>query len=1689
MKQGKKTRALPIVAIIIVALIGATALCACNSHEHTYDEWQIVTEATCLKEGVRTRKCTKCDKEQTESYLGDHKPVENKRDATCTEDGYSEGSSCFYCGTELSKPHTIPATDHDWDDWNYIGENKHTRSCKNDPAHVETKNCEFETTVVEPTCDAPGYTLHACKYCDNSYTDAPTEATDHDWGAWQKNADKTHTRICQNDPTHTETTACEFGSVVTDPTCEEDGYTTYTCDDCGNTYTDDPVPAKQHNYGPCTTCDNGTHTHTCLNCDQPETVECVYDEAVTGPTCDKDGYTTYTCRECDYTYTEKTADKLQHKYGPWQSDNNGGHYRLCENDDSHKETGTCEYKIETVEATCSAGGYTRHTCEECKHTYVTDETTKLEHVWGQWKPLDVVNHTHSRKCENCDETQEGNCPYTSEEVEPTCEEAGYTRHTCPDCHETHIHEGQAATGHQWGPWEEDPEEIHKHKHTCTVDSVTQYEDCDYVVKTIDPTCEAAGRIEKTCSICHDVEVEEGEPALDHDFADSDWTYLGKVDGEDYHHRFCRREECGFEEKAACVMVSVEDAPTCSNPDGVSEVCEKCLHTEDEDGGLLTHLWTQWTTKDGRHSRSCTRCPAHEDEPCNYSIETTDPTCTADGKITKTCSVCNDVIEEKGDDKLGHNYDRYVYNESTKTHDKTCSRCSTTENEPCRFEDTEVDPDCETDGYVLHVCSDCQGSYTTAGKPQTGHAYGDWHSDGKGNHSKTCTNNPAHVVVEPCSKFIVTVTEPECEKQGFTTHKCSDCDYSYDDDPKPALTHNWGKWTFVEGEDKHIHSCIRRGCSASETFDCTFDKEVKLPSCTEAGYTTYTCSVCEHSDVRDNKDMTEHSFGKWTPETEHGKHKHVCTVCSFDEVKDCEYTQTIVPPTCDDPGKLIHSCNLCNEVHEHIDGEPTGHKWGPYTYSDGRHSRVCLNDGTHVDEGECDMELTTTVPSTCRSVGYELYTCSECSGTQKIMLPNPGHKYGEWKFIKGTDGRYHHRKYCEVCGWETGGVCVFTDTTVNATCDTDGYTEHKCNTCGHVLRDNEVKAFGHVYDGYEHSVVDGVDYHTKTCTRDDCDHSKTEKCNMVEIGETATCLTPGDVDLVCSVCKYTSDLETSEALGHDWDKCEYFGISDGRYMHKKVCKRDPNHFEITECEFTSVKTDATCTVFGSTTYTCSLCRYEYTVVDSSKYGHDWEDVQCVDDNRHTATCKRCEVTETFDHDFEDSNICSICGYDGLTYTLSSDKRTYMVSGDNKVPNAEHIVIPAFHDDKPVNGVYYYAFYKHAAITDVVLPASILKLDMGAFCDCVNLTSVTFDGEEISLEEIATGAFEGCKSLSKFTLPSSVQKIGDRAFKGCAKLQNLTAPETAISLGAQVFDGSGLEKNSTYWDGDAFFFGKCLVRVKDTAQGGFAIKDGTLTVAGKAFENCTKIDKLTIPATVSLIQSDAFLGCQNLASVEYKGSTTQWFHIAFMNDYSSPMHYATSLHIANAENNVVIPDTVTAIPAGTFRNTNIESIEIPASITSIGANAFRGCSKLATIHLPDSVRTIGENAFLDSLYYDTPTNWTNDGALYIDNHLIAVKSETTFANGEYTVRAGTLTIAPYTFKDNKSLRRIVLPASLLRIGKGVFDGCTNLKKGKFTDTQYNWFAQGIIGRQVDPSTAVEESIGNDLKFLNVEWRRLG
>lgn len=338
-----------------------------------------------------------------------------------TEDGASLGTETVEEGKSPASVPALPTKDPDaaghysyaWDTdpttATISADTTFTAKLTTTP-HTETK---LESNFVDATCDKDGSktVTTSCSVCGYviSVENVVIPATKHNWGEWKHDdatakADSKHTHICLNDASHTESEACNFISKVTQQqTADQPEITTYTCKDCGYSYTEETKPAlgHTHNYGaPVADYTSGeafvegkdyTHTATCTGegtCSQPtKTDKCTFDNGVEtkAATCTEDGVKTFTCTECGGTYTV-AIPATDHNWGDWKhvegtEGADAKHSRVCANDASHTETKACDFTAKvTQEATLDQPEITTYTCKDCGYFYTKETAPALAGV-------------------------------------------------------------------------------------------------------------------------------------------------------------------------------------------------------------------------------------------------------------------------------------------------------------------------------------------------------------------------------------------------------------------------------------------------------------------------------------------------------------------------------------------------------------------------------------------------------------------------------------------------------------------------------------------------------------------------------------------------------------------------------------------------------------------------------------------------------------------------------------------------------------------------------------------------------------------------------------------------------------------------------------------------------------------------------------------------------------------------------------------------------------------------------------------------------------------------------------------------------------------------------------------------------------------------------------------------------------
>lgn len=143
-----------------------------------------------------------------------------------------------------------------------------------------------------------------------------------------------------------------------------------------------------------------------------------------------------------------------------------------------------------------------------------------------------------------------------------------------------------------------------------------------------------------------------------------------------------------------------------------------------------------------------------------------------------------------------------------------------------------------------------------------------------------------------------------------------------------------------------------------------------------------------------------------------------------------------------------------------------------------------------------------------------------------------------------------------------------------------------------------------------------------------------------------------------------------------------------------------------------------------------------------------------------------------------------------------------------------------------------------------------------------SSISSNGRNYTVTEIATWAFNKCNTLTEVTLPNTVDEIGYQAFFNCSNLTNVTIPEGATKIGQAAFYGcsqlTSITIPSTITDMDTAFSG-------NTALSQVTLTNGIPKISSHAFERCTELREIKVPISVDEICPFAFNGCTGLTSV--------------------------------------------------------------------------------------------------------------------------------------------------------------------------------------------------------------------------------
>lgn len=302
--------------------------------------------------------------------------------------------------------------------------------------------------------------------------------------------------------------------------------------------------------------------------------------------------------------------------------------------------------------------------------------------------------------------------------------------------------------------------------------------------------------------------------------------------------------------------------------------------------------------------------------------------------------------------------------------------------------------------------------------------------------------------------------------------------------------------------------------------------------------------------------------------------------------------------------------------------------------------------------------------------------------------------------------------------------------------------------------------------------------------------------------------------------------------------------------------------------------------------------------------------------------------------------------GNIYEKYPDLSSYSIPEDSYVP--QDVIAPN-------------AFCDKTNLVNFVFPEVVTKISHEAFDGCSVLSGALIIPDDV--KEIGQYAFDGCSNISSLSLPIGLEKIDSDAFRGCSSLSGaLMLPSTLTYIGSWSF-----------YECRGF-------------SGTLVLPEGLIYIGECAFRNCHGFTgNLRIPESVKDIYTCTFCNCSGM-----NGRLIMHDNLCLNSGQCPDGSYVGGNHFSNCgfQGELVLPANITSIPEDCFMGTKFTSIaafpdgllgiesrafcdcgrlmgilELPESLVSLGAGAFYGCRNLEGIILPSNLYVISSGAFQD------------------------------------------------------------------------------------------------------------------------------
>jgi len=343
-------------------------------------------------------------------------------------------------------------------------------------------------------------------------------------------------------------------------------------------------------------------------------------------------------------------------------------------------------------------------------------------------------------------------------------------------------------------------------------------------------------------------------------------------------------------------------------------------------------------------------------------------------------------------------------------------------------------------------------------------------------------------------------------------------------------------------------------------------------------------------------------------------------------------------------------------------------------------------------------------------------------------------------------------------------------------------------------------------------------------------------------------------------------------------------------------------------------------------------------------------------------------------------------------------------------SSEVYVPSMHNGLPVNRIGNSAFLNNTTMQILHLPASVVFLGIDPFSGAVNLEAIEISSDNLQFSSIDGIVYDKLQTtlircpqgkFGELTIPEGITSIGYGALMNCRLLTDIFFPDS-------LFEIASLALTNTQWLDDQpdglVYAGNVAFKYIGTMPSGTSITlaAGTLGIAAEAFAFQDHLISIQLPNSMIVIGNQAFLGCDGLTEIiipnSVKSIGTGAFELCsnLLNLYVStaleqvgvrafkdtlwllnqPDGVVYLSHIVYTYKGVMPENTVLQLLPGTIGiadyafytmdgMTNLVSIGLPDTLTTIGEGAFSGCSGLTMIFIPDNVESIGSMAFYNTV----------------------------------------------------------------------------------------------------------------------------